>query len=112
MSIDSLKVSMDIDGGRVDFTKCEIGWLPPFEKTARAKMKTRKDLEREIVLLRSALVMIEHGQGPADVIARATLLKLLDDGGNRKWQTLVQVRENNNSVPGAVTITARRRWQR
>lgn len=76
-------------------------------------LKTRVDLEREVGELRAALILIEQGYGPADVLARTALAKLLDDGGGgRKWETLVQVRENDNTVPGAMTITARRRWKR
>lgn len=75
-------------------------------------MKTRAELETDIAEMRSALMLIEQGYGPADVLARAALMKLMEDGGRRKWETLVQVRENNNSVPGAMTISARRRWKR
>lgn len=77
-------------------------------------MKTRKDLENEVAELRSALMVIERGDcGAAGAVARTALALIVDGGGgDRRWQTLVQVRENNNSVPGAVTITARKRWQR
>ena len=72
-------------------------------------MKTRKELEQDIIELRTALTMIEHGDGPANLIARTALLQLhlRGENGEGKWQTLVRVRENNNTVPGAVTITPR-----
>jgi hypothetical protein len=75
-------------------------------------LKTRSELEQDVAELRAALMLIEQGYGPADVLARAALMKLMEDGGRRKWETLVQVRENNNTVPGAMTISARRRWKR
>jgi hypothetical protein len=73
-------------------------------------MKTRSEIETENIALRTALIEIAYGCNQPAAVARAVLGP--DDGGGRKWQTLVQVRENNNTVPGAVTITARRRWQR